>query len=92
MGYLIPLYSGGFRLPNLMSIPIQRVRPVQELHLVDLKLKLDQWGHPMKSVHVLAFAQHMQHPRKKRYARKYWLQRFVTRNPVLASKVASRIH
>lgn len=78
--------------PRVHSHPEgQLLTPIQELALVDLILKLDDWGHPMKSHHVLAFAHQIQDSDVKRYPGKHWLQRFVNRHPTLASKVASRL-
>jgi hypothetical protein len=38
----------------------QPLAPAKQLALVDLILKADNWDHPMKFTHILAFAHRLQ--------------------------------
>ena len=65
--------------------------PAQEEAIVQLCLRFDSWGLPLKFAYVKALAHHMQDPEKRRQPGQHWMARFLDRHPTLARKIASRI-
>jgi hypothetical protein len=65
--------------------------PVQEEAIVQLCLRFNSWGLPLKLAYVRGLAYHMQDPEKRRQPGKHWISRFLNRHPILACKIASRI-
>ena len=65
--------------------------PVQEEAIVQLCLRFDSWGLPLKFAYVRGLAYHMQHAEKRRQPGKHWISRFLNCHPILACKIASRI-
>ena len=69
----------------------QILTPTQEEALVNLLLKFDSWGHPMKFADVRSFALHMQDPENCTEPGKIWISRFIKRHPVIQERLANRI-
>ena len=77
---------------NLSHPDSQLLTPNQEDVLSDIILKLDDWGHPLKSAQVRSLAQYMQPSDTRQYPGSHWLPRFLNRHPTLASRLATRIN
>jgi len=51
--------------------------PVQEEAIVQLCLRFDSWGLPLKLAYVRGHACHMQDPEKQRQPGKHWIPQFL---------------